>query len=386
MRILHTADWHVGKVLKGHPRLEEHDTVLRDIVRVAREEDVDLVVVAGDVFDTSTPTPDAQNLVIRTLLGLRNDGRHVIVEAGNHDNPRQLDVFRPLLGELGITVVGQPRRPSDGGQVEVTTRSGERARVAVLPFISQRHAISASQAMTQTEADRNREYADNLKAMVDALTEGFEASGAVNLLMTHATLVGGTRGGGERESQTVFEYALPATLFPSHLHYAALGHLHRRQTIPGPAPLHYSGSPLQVDFGEGENTSVVVIVDVTADTPARTKDVEISGGRRLRTVTGTLADLEKIGVAPEDWLRVVVREKPRAGLADDVRDLLPGTLEVRIDPEFSRPTATPTATRTAGRSPVELFGDYLASQNRGDAETLTKRFAELLDDVQGVRA
>lgn len=384
MRILHTADWHVGKVLKGRPRLEEHDAVLRDLIRVAREEDVDLVVVAGDVFDTSTPTPDAQTLVIRTLLGMREDGRHVIVEAGNHDNPRQLDVFRPILGELGITVVGQPRRPSDGGRLELTTRSGERARVAVLPFISQRNAISASQTMTQTEADNNRVYADNLKAMIDALTEGFDAAGAVNLLMTHATLVGGARGGGERESQTVFEYALPATLFPSHLHYAALGHLHRRQTIPGPAPLHYSGSPLQIDFGEGDNLSLVVIVDVTADTPARTRDVAINGGRRLRTVSGTLADLATLDVSPEDWLRVVVSEKPRAGLADDVRDLLPGTLEVRIDPEFDRPTATTTMTRTAGRSPVELFGDYLTSQNRGDTEVLTKRFAELLDEVQGV--
>ncbi len=384
MRILHTADWHVGKVLMGRQRLDEHDAVLRDLVRVAREEDVDLVLVAGDVFDTSTPTPEAQNLVIRTLLAMREHGRHVVVEAGNHDNPRQLDVFRPILGELGITVVGQPRRPSDGGRFEIATRSGERARLAVLPFISQRNAISASQAMTQTEAANNREYADNIRAMVDALTEGFEAGGAVNLLMTHATLVGGTKGGGERESQTVFEYALPATLFPSHLHYAALGHLHRRQKIEGPAPLHYSGSPLHIDFGEGENLSVAVVVDVTADTPARTKDVEIAGGRQLRTITGTFADLEAMEIAPHDWLRVVVREKPRAGLADDVRALLPGALKVRIDPEFSASTSATTTSRTVGRSPVQLFGDYLESENRGDTEMLTKRFAELLDDVQGV--
>jgi exonuclease SbcD len=285
---------------------------------------------------------------------------------------------------LGITVLGQPRRPSDGGRLEIATRSGEQARIAVLPFISQRSAIGASQAITQTEAANNREYADDIRLMIDALTEGFEAAGAVNLVMTHATLVGGSRGGGERESQTVFEYALPASLFPSHLHYAALGHLHRRQQIAGPAPLHYSGSPLQIDFGEGDNTSVAVIVDVAAETPARTRDVEIAGGRRLRTITGTFAELEATDVSPEDWLRVVVREKPRAGLADDVRALLPGTLEVRIDPEFTRPTSTAAAMRTAGRSPVELFGDYLDSQNRGDVETLTKRFAELLDDVQGV--
>jgi exonuclease SbcD len=387
VRILHTADWHVGKVLKGRPRLDEHEAVLADLVQIAQEADVDLVLVAGDVFDTSAPRPDAQQLVMHTLLRLRQDGRQVIVEAGNHDNPRQLDVFRSALGELGITIVGMPRYPADGGQLTVTTRGGESARIAVLPFISQRNAISASQAITRTEAEINRDYADNIKAMIDFLTDGFETGTAVNLLMTHATLYGGALGGGERASQTVFEYALPATHFPSYLHYVALGHLHRRQTIPGPAPLHYSGSPLQIDFGETENTPVAVIIDVTADTPARTRDVEVTGGRRLRTVHGSLSDLETLDVGPEEWLRVILAEKPRAGLADEVRDLLPGTLEVRIDPEFARPTGVSTAGRQVGqKTPVELFTDYLNFENRGDVDKLTHRFAELLDEVQGAGA
>lgn len=386
MRILHTADWHVGKVLKGRPRLEEHDAVLRDLVRIAHDEDVDLVLITGDLFDTSAPTPDAQRLVMRTLLELHHDGRRVIAEAGNHDNPRQLDVFRPVMGELGITIVGKPVRPGDGGQVTVTTRHGEQARIAVLPFISQRNAITASQAITRTEAEINRDYSDNIKRMIDALTTGFDSSGAVNLIMTHAMLYGGSKGGGERDSQTIFEYALPATHFPSYLHYAALGHLHRRQQIAGPAPLHYSGSPLQIDFGESENTPVAVIIDVTADAPAKTKDVEVTGGRRLRTVQGTLADLGNMTVGPEDWLRVIISEKPRAGLADDVRELLPGTLEVRIDPQFSKPAGVSGGPQRIGRSPVELFTDYLNSQNRGDVDRLTHRFAELLDEIQGAGA
>lgn len=381
MRILHTADWHVGKVLKGHSRLEEHAAVLRDLVRVAREEEVDLVAVAGDVFDTATPTPEAQSLVVQAILALREDHRHVIIEAGNHDNPRQLDVFRPLLGELGVSVVGTPRRPDAGGTLEVATRSGEKARVAVLPFVSQRRALSIAQVITQTEAENNREYADNIAAMIEALTSGFDDPGAVNLLMTHATLYGASRGGGERESQTIFEYALPATIFPAHLHYAALGHLHRRQKIEGPAPLHYSGSPLHIDFGEGENSPVAVIVDVTADTPAKTTDVAISGGRRLRTISGSLVDLAKIEVSEDDWLRVIVKEKPRAGLAEDVRNLLPNALEVRLDAGVLA-TEAPVVSRAAGRSPVELFGDYLATRERADAEPLTRRFAELLEEVQ----
>ncbi|RYP81228.1 exonuclease SbcCD subunit D [Nocardioides guangzhouensis] len=381
MRILHTADWHVGKVLKGRSRLDEHDAVLADIVRVASDEDVDLVLVAGDIFDSSAPTPDAQRLVMRTLLDLQRDGRQVVLEAGNHDNPRQLDVFRPVLGELGITVVGMPLRPEDGGQLELRTRSGETARLAILPFISQRTAISAGEAITRTAAETNRDYADNIKAMVGVLTGGFEKAGAVNLLMTHATLVGGQTGGGERDSH-IFEYAVPATTFPSLLHYGALGHLHRRQSIPGPAPLHYSGAPLQIDFGEAENTNVVVIVDVTEDSPAVTRDHEIRGGRRLRTVTATLEELATQNFADDEWLRVVVREKPRAGLSDDVRELVPGALEVRVDPEFLGSTTSTAPRRNTNRSPIELFGEYLEVEGRGDADALTRRFAALLDEVQ----
>ncbi len=381
MRILHTADWHVGKVLKGRSRLDEHDAVLADIVRVAEAEDVDLILIAGDVFDTSAPAPDAQRLVMRTLLDLNRDGRQVVLEAGNHDNPRQLDVFRPVLGELGITVVGMPLRPEDGGQLELPTRGGETARLAILPFISQRTAISAGQAITRTAAETNRDYADNIKAMVDALTEGFDRAGAVNLLMTHATLVGGQTGGGERDSH-IFEYALHASIFPSLLHYGALGHLHRRQSIAGPAPLHYSGAPLQVDFGESENTSVVVIVDVGEDSPAVARDRDITGGRRLRTVSATLDELGAQEFADDEWLRVVVKEKPRAGLSDDVRELVPGALEVRVDPEFLGGSAPATPRRNTSRSPVELFEEYLQAARRGDTEALTRRFAELLDEAQ----
>ena len=381
MRILHTADWHVGKVLKGRSRLDEHDAVLADIVRTAQEEDVDLVLVAGDVFDTSAPTPDAQRLVMRTLLDLNRDGRQVVLEAGNHDNPRQLDVFRPVLGELGITVVGMPLRAGDGGQVELRTRGGETARLAILPFISQRTAISAGAAITRTAAETNRDYADNIKAMIDALTDGFDKTGAVNLLMTHATLVGGQTGGGERESH-IFEYALHASLFPSLLHYGALGHLHRRQSIAGPSPLHSSGAPLQVDFGESENTNVVVIVDVAEDSPAVARDREIRGGRRLRTISATLDELAAQDFPEAEWLRVVVREKPRAGLSDDVRELVPGALEVRVDPEFLGSTASAAPRRNTSRSPIELFEEYVQLEGRGDAEALTRRFAELLDEVQ----
>jgi exonuclease SbcD len=385
MRILHTADWHVGKVLKGYSRQQEHEAVLASLVAAAEDEDVDMVLVAGDVFDCSAPSTDAQSLVMRTILALNRDGRTVVIEGGNHDNPRQLDVFRPLLGQLGVTVVGRLRRADDGGRVDLTTRRGERVRLGILPFVSKRYAISAVEVMTNTAAENNREYANLVSRMVASLTDGFDKPGAVNLLMTHATLGGATAGGGERASQ-IFDYYIHAGAFPSTTHYVALGHLHRRQAIPGPAPMHYSGSPLQIDFGETENQPVAVIVDVEADLPARTKDVVVVGGRRLRTVRGTLSDLIQLQIDEHDWLRVVVCEKPRAGLSDEIRELFPQALEVRIDPEYltTRPAANEGG--TLGKSPIQLFDDYLATQGRGDREKLMERFARLLDEVQSTNA
>ena len=125
MRILHTSDWHVGKVLKGRDRHDEHVSALASLVRIAKDEDVDLVLVAGDLFETAAPTARSQGLVMQTLLALRHDGRHVVVIAGNHDNQNLIDaVYRPVLGEIGLHVLGLPRRPDAGGTTALKLRDG----------------------------------------------------------------------------------------------------------------------------------------------------------------------------------------------------------------------------------------------------------------------
>src|SRR5215470_12469529 len=105
MRFLHTSDWHIGKALKGHSRLDEQREVLREIVGIAREQAVDAVLVAGDLYDSAAPSAPAQQLVVRTLLALRDTGAAVIAIAGNHDHGPTFDAYRPLLGEVGITLV-----------------------------------------------------------------------------------------------------------------------------------------------------------------------------------------------------------------------------------------------------------------------------------------
>jgi exonuclease SbcD len=383
MRLLHTSDWHVGKTLKGRSRLEEQEQVLREIVGIAREHQVDAVLVAGDLYDTAAPSAQAQQLVVRTLMGLARDGAEVVAIAGYHDHPGAIDAYRPLAGAAGITLVGTPRTAARGGVVEFTARStGERATLAVLPFLSQRYAVRAAELVANTPAENTGAYDQQLRDILGTLTAGFRDD-TVNLVMAHLTVLNGVFGGGERAAQSIFEYAVPATIFPIESHYVALGHLHRRQRIDAPCPVHYCGAPLAIDFGEQDNTSVVCLVEASPGTPAQVTDIPITGGRRLRTVRGTVAELAALAeTAGEDYLRVWVREPARAGLREEVVALLPNALEVRIDPEFAAPVTASRPTAGPERAPSELFREYLDTPGVADPR-VEQLFARLHDRVTG---
>ena len=383
MRILHTSDWHVGKVLKGRTRHDEHIKVLGQVVEIAQAERPDLVIVAGDLYDTAAPTADATRVVTRALSALRRTGAQVVAIGGNHDNGAALDALRPWASEAGITLRGSVDKNPDDLRISGTTADGERWQLVAVPFLSQRYAIRAAEMYELSAAEATQTYADHIARLIEKLSEPFatESSGSggvINLVTAHLTIVGASAGGGEREAHTIMGYAVPATVFPRNAHYVALGHLHRAQQVIAPCPTRYSGSPLAVDFGEEENVPSVAIVDVAADRAARVRDVPISSARPLRTVRGTLEQLATVNL-PEAWLRVLVREAPRVGLREDVQELLPNALEVRIDPEMM-PKAGERAAQRAGRSPRQLFGDYLDS--RGNAEEgVRELFDELYDEV-----
>jgi DNA repair protein SbcD/Mre11 len=382
VKFLHTADWHVGKVLKGRDRLDEQRAVLAEIAAAAEANEVDAVLVAGDVYDAAAPSAQAQNLVVKTLLRLRRSGAEVIVIAGNHDHGATFEAYRPLMREIGITLVGEVRPPGRGGVVRFRARSGEDVQVAVLPFLTQRYAVRAAEIVTQTPSENVRAYDEMVRQVVASLTSGFSGD-TVNLLMSHLTCIGGTFGGGERSAQSIFEYSVPASIFPVGAHYVALGHLHRRQTLPAHCPVHYSGSPLAIDFGEQGNTSVVCLVEASPSVPARVTDIPVTSGRRLRTVRGTLAELEaQADSFGEDYLRVWLCEPARAGLRDDTAAILPNALEVRIDPEFAAPSPQDRRPDMASamQTPDQLFADYCAAEQVRD-ERVAALFARLHEEV-----
>ncbi len=377
MRILHTSDWHIGKVLKGVHRLEEQRRVLDEIVEIAHEEQVHLALIAGDLFESSAPPPDAQGLVWDTVLELRDSGAEVVVISGNHDNGLMLEALSPLAAAAGVHVLGRPKAPGDGGVRVVETKDGERAHLVCLPFLSQRFVIRAAELMAQDAAQNAGTYAERYRAVMAALCEGFTTE-TINLVMAHGFVRGGVLGGGERDAQIIEDYWVDASVFPPTAQYVALGHLHRTQRLPGGAPIWYSGSPIQVDFGEGGDAKHVLLVDVEPGKPARVDQRLLTAPRRLRTVEGSMAELRDLAdQVGEDLLRVIVTEPGRAGLANDVRDLLPNAIDIRLERSDERGGAV---ARRSGRSPHELFSAFLAEEEIAD-ERLEQLFASLYDDV-----
>jgi exonuclease SbcD len=380
MRFLHTADWHVGRMIRGRSRADEHVAVLAEIATIVREREVDAVLVVGDLFDTAAPTPEAERIVYRALLDLAATGASVIVLAGNHDSDRRLQAVEPVL-ELG-RVITRPvfTKPEEGGIVEVVSRDGtERAKVACLPFLSQRYVVKAADLMEQEASDSTQQYAERIKKLLGALTAGFEGD-TINVVAAHCMVDGATVAGSERTAHTIFEYAVSALAFPASAHYVALGHLHRQQAVNGPCPIRYCGSPLALDFGEVGDTKGVLVVDAHIGAPAEVTAVPLTAGRRLIALEGTLDELRAHeGTTGDAYLKVTVREAWRAGMADEVRALFPDAVDVMVERPEPEGGRDPVISR-AGLTPHELFDAYLAQQGVDDPRLLTL-FDELLDEA-----
>ena len=384
MKLLHTSDWHVGRGIRGRSRADEHRAVLAEIVDIAAEEQVDVVLVTGDMFDTATPTPEAEAIVYRALLDLADTGAHVVVLAGNHDNPRRWAALEPVLNRSTVHVASDVRPPDDGGVLDLQTASGEVARIALVPFLSQRSVVKADQLMARRGDQHAARYAERARRILQALTAGF-GDDTVNIVAAHLTVASGqpVLGGGERAAHTIFDYLVPPTAFPASAQYVALGHLHQPHRIPGACPIWYCGSPLHLDFGEVERDhKAVLVVDAAPGLPAQVRTVDLTRGRPLRTVRGTVADLEaRMDDLGDAHLRVVLTEPDRAGLADEVRERFPTVVDVRIARDDDEDGGEDVwELDDFHQSPVELFGQYLDELDVEDPD-LPALFGDLLEQV-----
>lgn len=298
MRILHTADWHLGKKLDFFSRLEEQKAVLEEICELADKEQVDLVIVAGDLFDTFNPSVEATELLYKTLKKLANHAkRPVIAIAGNHDSPDRIDSADPLARECGILFFGYPNleiKPFalegsfevsqvDQGFLElVLPQYNYPIRILCTPFANEIR-LKQFLGFEDKAAELHEVLANSWKNLADAYCNG----DGVNVLTSHLYMV--KRGGelleepeGEKPIRVGYADLVYSDSIPAAIQYTALGHLHRFHNISNDrAPVVYPSSPLCYSFSEAGQEKQVVIVDLTPGEPAVYRTIPLKSGRPL---------------------------------------------------------------------------------------------------------
>jgi exonuclease SbcD len=398
MRFLHTGDWHVGKMLKGRDRLDEQADVLAEIMDIARREQIDALLLGGDVFDSFAPSPEAERLVYATLAEYCGAGIPVVLIGGNHDHPRRLAALRELLDPLKIYVRAEPCSPDAGGVIRLPSRDGrEVAHIAVLPFVQEPRIVDACR-LFDPEEQWYEVYADRVAQMMESLAHWFRAD-TVNILMAHVFTDGALAGGGERALHLGQVYAVSPARLPAAAHYVALNHLHRPQRVPAPAWAEYSGSPLQLDFGEVDQAKRVVLIEAHPGRPTDVQNIPLTSGRKLIDVHGTLDELrERAESLRGAYLRVTLSvPAPAPGLATRVKEILPDALEVRLDyPRVEAPATSEEVTAGSGQygtagpapavEPVQRLETYYRREHAADlppaiAELFTRLYEEVMRET-----
>ena len=282
MKILHTSDWHIGKRLMNRERLDEQAEVLDEIVEICERESVELVLIAGDIFDSYTPSADAENLFYSKVKKLAGKERAVLIISGNHDDGVRLSAVSPLSEEQGIYVVGNDRRPLRLGNTQRKNRpvatgkgyavfenaSGERAFVSFLPYPNEARF---------KEEKSDLPYVEQMQKWIDeGVRENREKLPSV--FMAHIFVAGGLTSDGEREIDLGGARAIPVESLPDS-DYIALGHLHKKQHM-GKKHCYYSGSPLQYAFDESADKGVKVF-DLTGKGVENLTEIPLAKGKKL---------------------------------------------------------------------------------------------------------
>lgn len=288
MRILHTGDWHLGKNLEGASRMDEQELFLNDFVDIVEKNKVDLVIIAGDVYDNSNPPARAEKMFYDTLKKLSKNGeRLILVIAGNHDNPERLVAAGPLAMEHGIIMSGTPKTViqcgeygqhkvinSGEGFIEVEINN-EKAVILTVSYPSEKRLNEVLYGEMDSDEDRVKTYGERIKSLFDSLEKNYR-SDTINLVVSHLFAMGSEEGGSERSIQLGGSYIVNGSCFPKEAQYIALGHVHKPQIVPGTnKKARYSGSPLHYNKKEINITKKCFIIDVKANEECVVNEIEL---------------------------------------------------------------------------------------------------------------
>ena len=317
LKLLHTSDWHIGRTLYGRKRYEEFEAFLTWLAETIQQNEIDALLVAGDVFDTSAPSNRAQELYYRFLCRVAASScRHVVVVAGNHDSPSFLNAPKELLKALDVHVVGSSTEsPEDEVLVLCNEQDAPELIVCAVPYLRDRD-IRVAEAGESVE-DKERKLIEGIRthyAAVAALAEQKREELGVDIPIVgtgHLFTAGGQTvdGDGVRELYVGSLAHVTAGIFPACFNYLALGHLHVPQKVNGSETIRYSGSPLPMGFGEAKQQKSVCQVEFHS-TAASVQLIDVPIFQKLERVKGDWDGisnriLELSATDSQGWLEVI---------------------------------------------------------------------------------
>lgn len=339
MRLIHTSDWHLGRRLKGVDRTPEIEAALKELLKSAKDLEVDAVLVAGDIFDVPSPTADAEKVAYNFFCQLREAKIPAVVIAGNHDSAFRIDGVSQLLSHVGVHALGRPRKANEGGVIQLDTPSGKLS-VAAMPFASERRLLKAEDLWDKNDLEQRQNYKQLVAYLFEKLASSFQEN-SVNIVMAHLTINGAKRAYSEDDYYTKDTYSISGQTLPSEAQYIALGHIHKPQQISNAAPTYYSGSLIQVDFGEAGEEKGFNLVTVEPGRPAKVEVKTIPCQKPLKVIQCDETNLDEMLEANREhpgFLKVVIElNTPKIGLADRVRKICPQTLI--IEPKYPEVTS-----------------------------------------------
>jgi exonuclease SbcD len=384
VRILHTSDWHLGRTFHRVDLLAAQAEQIDHLVDVVRSERVDVVIVAGDVYDRALPGVDAVQLLDEALHRLTGTGAQVLVSSGNHDSPRRLGFGSRLLAQAGLHVRTDPARVG-----EPVLLADEHGEVAFYPLPYLEPALAADQLGSE------RSQAGVLTAAMDAVRADLaDRAGIRSVVSAHAFVTGGTASDSERELAVGGLGQVGAQTFAG-VDYVALGHLHGRQQLS--PTVRYSGSPLAFSFGEADQHKGSWLITLGPNGVQQVDAVESPVPRRLARLRGTMAELlteSRFASAENAWCQITLTDPTRpAEPMERLRGRFGHVLELRLEPS-SVPAGTGTGytARIAGQGDLEVccgFLEHVRQRPSSAGETLLLQQAleaSLLNRMEGVLA
>lgn len=365
MRFLHTSDWHLGRGLHGTPLHDAQAAAMDAIVAVAQREQVDAVLVAGDVYDRAVPPLASVDLLNSTLARLAGIAP-VILTPGNHDSATRLG-FGAALYRDGVHV-----RSRIEDVAEPVLLRDEHGEVAVYAFPYLDPDDARSRLADETDGPLARSHDAVIGRAMDLVRDDLAGRDCRSVVVAHAFVVGSSGRGSAQTSDSERDITVGAVdCVGAHafagIDYVALGHLHGRQNPTGPEGgpvLHYSGSPLRYSFSEADHTKGVSIVDVGADGSVALQHVPIEQPREMARLQGLLADL----VADDgphaahrgDWAQITVTDPSRPGdMVARLRAVFPHCLVIRHEPDGRPLEFDGKGVNTTAMAPREVMADFI---------------------------